>query len=66
MEEGAGELSNHLDEEYEGVNFCDAQTVLEKTNLLLTVQPITEEQSNLLNNDHCCWYDFWSLKQRSC
>jgi|TARA_B110000459_G_C16624537_1_gene504235 NAD(P) transhydrogenase subunit alpha len=50
MEKGAGELSNHLDEEYEGVNFCDAQTVLEKTNLLLTVQPITEEQSNLLNN----------------
>ena len=50
MEKGAGELSNHLDEEYEGVNFCDAQTVLEKTNLLLTVQPITKEQSNLLNN----------------
>ena len=50
MEKGAGELSNHLDEEYEGVNFCDAQTVLEETNLLLTVQPITEEQSNLLNN----------------
>ena len=44
MEEGAGELSNHLDEEYEGVEFCDAQSVLKKANLLLTVQPITKEQ----------------------
>ena len=24
MEKGAGELSNHLDEEYEGIEFSDA------------------------------------------
>jgi NAD(P) transhydrogenase subunit alpha len=53
MEEGAGELSNHLDEEYEGVEFCDAQSVLKKANLLLTVQPITKEQSNQLGQGSC-------------
>lgn len=53
MEEGAGELSNHLDDEYEGVEFCDAQSVLKKANLLLTVQPITKEQSNQLGHGSC-------------
>jgi len=53
MERGAGELSNHLDEEYEGVEFCDAPSVLKKTNLLLTVQPVTKEQSNQLNQESC-------------
>jgi NAD(P) transhydrogenase subunit alpha len=53
MEEGAVELSNHLDEEYEGVEFCDAQSVLKKANLLLTVQPITKEQSNQLGQGSC-------------
>ncbi|MDA9109328.1 NAD(P) transhydrogenase subunit alpha [Woeseiaceae bacterium] len=53
MEEGAGELSNHLDDEYEGVEFFDAQSVLKKANLLLTVQPITKEQSNQLGHGSC-------------
>ena len=53
MEKGAGELSNHLDEEYEGIEFSDASNVLKKANLLLTVQPITAEQSNQLNQASC-------------
>ena len=53
MEKGAGELSNHLDEEYEGIEFSDAASVLKKANLLLTVQPITTEQSNQLNQASC-------------
>ena len=53
MEKGAGELSNHLDEEYEGIEFSDASSVLKKANLLLTVQPITAEQSNQLNQASC-------------
>ena len=52
MEKGAGLLSNFLDKEYEGVDFDTASEVLKKTNLLLTVQPITVEQSNLLGKDN--------------
>ncbi len=52
MEKGAGLLSNFLDKEYEGVDFDTASEVLKKTNLLLTVQPITAEQSNLLGKDN--------------
>ena len=52
MEKGAGLLSNFLDKEYEGVDFDTASGVLKKTNLLLTVQPITAEQSNLLGKDN--------------
>tara|TARA_Y100000389_G_C17408428_1_gene489428 strand:- start:119 stop:1246 length:1128 start_codon:yes stop_codon:yes gene_type:complete len=52
MEKGAGSLSNFLDEEYEGVNFDTASEVLKKSNLLLAVQPITAEQSNLLGKNN--------------
>ena len=53
MEKGAGELSNHLDDEYKGVKFCNASEVLKNTNLLLTVQPITVNQSDKLNQGTC-------------
>ncbi|HJL92384.1 MAG TPA: NAD(P) transhydrogenase subunit alpha [Woeseiaceae bacterium] len=53
MEKGAGALSNHLDDDYEGVRFCDASEVLKETNLLLAVQPITADQSDKLNQGTC-------------
>lgn len=39
MERGAGGGSQLLDDDYEGVEFTDASGVLQKANLLLTVQP---------------------------
>lgn len=41
MERGAGEGSQLLDDEYEGVRFSDADEVLRGCSLLLTVQPAT-------------------------
>ena len=49
MERGAGELSNQIDGDYDGVEFTDRNQVLKKCDLLLTVQPITPEDSNDLN-----------------
>ena len=49
MERGAGELSNQIDGDYDGVEFTDRNQVLKKCDLLLTVQPITPEDSNELN-----------------
>ena len=46
MEKDAGKLSNHLDSEYEDVQFLDEKEVLKKSDLLLTVQPISPEQSD--------------------
>ena len=49
MERGAGELSNQIDGDYDGVEFTDRNQVLKKCDLLLTVQPISSEDSNELN-----------------
>tara|TARA_B100001113_G_scaffold54880_1_gene40699 strand:- start:1480 stop:2619 length:1140 start_codon:yes stop_codon:yes gene_type:complete len=49
MERGAGELSNQIDGDYDGVEFTDRNQVLKKCDLLLTVQPISPEDSNELN-----------------
>jgi NAD(P) transhydrogenase subunit alpha len=43
MEHGAGQASNFLDEEYEGVELADSKTVLAKSDLLFTVQPAPED-----------------------
>ena len=42
MEKGAGEAVGILDGDYEGVDFADADTVLAKSDLLFTVQPIND------------------------
>tara|TARA_B100001063_G_scaffold217556_1_gene220301 strand:+ start:1635 stop:2774 length:1140 start_codon:yes stop_codon:yes gene_type:complete len=53
MEKDAGKLSNHLDSEYEDVQFLDQKEVLKKSDLLLSVQPISPEQSdNLKQNSY--------------
>ena len=49
MERGAGELSNQIDGDYDGVEFTDRNQVLKKCDLLLTVQPISPEDSDELN-----------------
>ena len=49
MERGAGELSNQIDGDYDGVEFTDRNEVLKKCDLLLTVQPISPEDSDELN-----------------
>ena len=49
MERGAGELSNQIDGDYDGVEFTERNQVLKKCDLLLTVQPISPEDSNELN-----------------
>ncbi len=49
MEKGAGELSNQIDGDYDGVEFTDRNQVLKKCDLLLTVQPISPEDSDRLN-----------------
>ena len=53
MERGAGELSNQIDGDYDGVEFTDRNQVLKKCDLLLTVQPISPEDSNELNQSSC-------------
>ena len=53
MEKDAGKLSNHLDSEYVDVQFLDEKEVLKKSDLLLSVQPISPEQSdNLKQNSY--------------
>ena len=53
MERGAGELSNQIDGDYNGVEFTDRNEVLKKCDLLLTVQPISPEDSNELAESSC-------------
>ena len=53
MERGAGELSNQIDGDYDGVEFTDRNQVLKKCDLLLTVQPISPEDSNELAQSSC-------------
>jgi len=53
MERGAGELSNQIDGDYDGVEFTDRNQVLKKCDLLLTVQPISPEDSNELAESSC-------------
>ena len=53
MERGAGELSNQIDGDYDGVEFTDRNEVLKKCDLLLTVQPISPEDSNELAESSC-------------
>ena len=53
MERGAGELSNQIDGDYDGVEFTDRNQVLKKCDLLLTVQPISPEDSSELNQSSC-------------
>ena len=53
MERGAGELSNQIDSDYDGVEFTDRNEVLKKCDLLLTVQPISPEDSNELAESSC-------------
>jgi NAD(P) transhydrogenase subunit alpha len=43
MEHGAGQGSNFLDSEYDGVEFADSKGVLTKSALLFTVQPAAED-----------------------
>ena len=43
MEHGAGQGSQLLDSEYEGVEFADSDGVLTKSDLLFTVQPASED-----------------------
>jgi NAD(P) transhydrogenase subunit alpha len=50
MEHGAGEGSQLLDSEYEGVEFTDAKGVLAKSDLLFTVQPASEKAVNKLGS----------------
>ena len=42
MEHGAGQGSQLLDSEYEGVEFTDEKGVLAQSDLLFTVQPTSE------------------------
>jgi NAD(P) transhydrogenase subunit alpha len=42
MEKGAGDEVGILDGDYEGVDFTDADTVVAKSDLLFTVQPISD------------------------
>ena len=49
MEHGAGEGSQLIDSEYEGVEFTDAKNVLAQADLLFTVQPINEDTVQRLN-----------------
>ena len=49
MEHGAGEGSQLIDSEYEGVEFTDAKGVLAQAALLFTVQPISEDTVQRLN-----------------
>ena len=53
MERGAGEPSNQIDGDYDGVEFTDRNQVLKKCDLLLTVQPISPEDSNELAESSC-------------
>ena len=53
MERGAGEPSNQIDGDYDGVEFTDRNQVLKKCDLLLTVQPISPEDSNELSQSSC-------------
>ena len=50
MEHGAGAGSQLLDSEYEGVEFADSNGVLEKSDLLFTVQPATEHAVDKLKD----------------
>ncbi len=49
MEHGAGAGSQLLDSEYEGVEFADSNGVLERSDLLFTVQPATEDAVDKLS-----------------
>ena len=42
MEKGAGDAVGILDGDYDGVDFTDADTVLAKSDLLFTIQPIND------------------------
>ncbi len=50
MEHGAGAGSQLLDSEYEGVEFADSNGVLERSDLLFTVQPATEDAVDKLKD----------------
>ncbi len=50
MEHGAGAGSQLLDSDYEGVEFTDNNGVLEKSDLLFTVQPATEDAVDKLKD----------------
>lgn len=50
MEHGAGQGSQLLDSDYEGVEFTDAKGVLAKSDLLFTVQPASEKAVNKLRS----------------
>ena len=49
MEHGAGAGSQLLDSEYDGVQFADSNGVLERSDLLFTVQPATENAVDKLS-----------------
>ncbi len=50
MEHGAGAGSQLLDSEYDGVQFADSNGVLERSDLLFTVQPATEDAVDKLKD----------------
>ncbi len=50
MEHGAGAGSQLLDSEYEGVEFADSNGVLERSDLLFTVQPATKDAVDRLKD----------------
>jgi NAD(P) transhydrogenase subunit alpha len=50
MEHGAGQGSQLLDSDYEGVEFTDAKGVLAKSDLLFTVQPASEKAVSKLGS----------------
>ena len=50
MEHGAGAGAQLLDSEYEGVEFADSDGVLERSDLLFTVQPASEDAVNQLSS----------------
>ena len=50
MEHGAGAGSQLLDSEYDGVQFADSNGVLERSDLLFTVQPATEDAVDKLRD----------------
>ncbi len=50
MEHGAGAGSQLLDSEYDGVQFADSDGVLERSDLLFTVQPATEDAVDKLKD----------------
>jgi len=50
MEHGAGQDSQLIDSEYQGVDFADSAGVLQKSDLLFTVQPASEDAVNGLNS----------------